>query len=92
VFHGAHTEACAMLPVDHAMIARAVGAAGSRVDDDGAFGDALDEALQVAIGRGGPRVIDVAIDPEARPPLSWFRGRLPTLPAAAGNQPRTELA
>jgi len=92
VFHGAHTDACAMLPVDHAMIASAVGAAGSRVADDGAFGHALDEALEVAIGGRGPSVIDVAIDPEARPPLSWFRGRLPTLPAAAGNQPRTELA
>ncbi len=92
VFHGSHTDACTMLPVDHSLIAAAVGAAGSRADDDGAFGDALDAALDVAIRRGGPTVIDVATDPEARPPLSWFRGRLPAFPAPAGNQHRTELA
>jgi acetolactate synthase-1/2/3 large subunit len=68
---GAHTEACHFAPVDHAAIARACGAKGIRVDDAEAVAPALAEAL----AHDGPAVIDVHTDPEARPPLTLFRGR-----------------
>jgi acetolactate synthase I/II/III large subunit len=49
-----------------AAIAEAQGAAGIRVTSEGQ----LDAALVFAIACGGPCVIDVAIDPSARPPIA----------------------
>lgn len=49
---------------DFARLAELFGARGYRVDKPGQFAGAFAEAL----GSGGPAVIDVIIDPEARPP------------------------
>lgn len=49
---------------DFAELARLFGAQGYRVDRPGSFADALADALHC----GAPAVIDVIIDPEARPP------------------------
>lgn len=68
---GAHTEACAFAPVDHAALARACGAQGIRVEDAAGIGEALAQALS----HEGPTVIDIVTDPAARPPLSFYRGR-----------------
>lgn len=68
---GAHTEACHFAPVDHAAIARACGAHGVRIERAGEVAGALAEALV----RPGPSVIDIVIDPDARPPLTLYRGR-----------------
>ncbi len=71
VFFGNHTEAVYLQPVDHAAIARACGAFGVRVADPRDFLPRLREGL----GRAGPTVIDVLIDPAARPPLTAYQGR-----------------
>ncbi|BBK34468.1 acetolactate synthase-1/2/3 large subunit [Stella humosa] len=70
--HGAHTDAVAFAPVDHAAIARACGCLGVRIEDPEAYGPALEAAL--AADR--PTVIDVVTDPEAYPPVTAFDGRL----------------
>lgn len=68
---GAHTEACYFEPVDHAAIGRACGARGIRVDAAEHLADAIAEALH----HDGPTIVDVLTDPEARPPLTLYRGR-----------------
>lgn len=68
---GAHTEACYFEPVDHAAIGRACGARGIRVEVAEDLAGALAEALRY----GGPTIIDVITDSEARPPLTLYRGR-----------------
>ena len=65
---GAHTDACNFVPVDHAAIARAVGARGVRVDRAGDLGAALDEAIAAEV----TTLIDVVTDPNAFPPVTWF--------------------
>ncbi|MYN13921.1 acetolactate synthase catalytic subunit [Pusillimonas sp. TS35] len=65
---GEFTDACAFVPVDHAAIARAVGAVGVRVENCTDLGPALDEAA----GSGRVTVIDVVTDPEAFPPVTWY--------------------
>jgi len=65
---GAFTDACHFVPVDHAAIARAVGAKGIRVDEASQLGSALDEALN----NDTITVIDVVTDPNAFPPVTWY--------------------
>ncbi len=65
---GAFTDACHFVPVDHAAIARAVGAKGIRVDEASKLGSALDEALN----NDTITVIDVVTDPNAFPPVTWY--------------------
>ncbi len=65
---GAFTDACHFVPVDHAAIARAVGAKGIRVDHASQMGPALDEALK----NDTITVIDVITDPNAFPPVTWY--------------------
>jgi len=74
VLFGAHTSACYFKPVDHAAIARACGGQGVRVEHAPDFGPALETALAYA----GPTVIDAITNPEARPPLTFYRGKFPT--------------
>lgn len=65
---GDHTDACAFVQVDHAAIAQAVGAAGIRVEDAASLGPALDETVK----SGRITLIDVATDPDAFPPVTWY--------------------
>lgn len=65
---GTYTDACNFVPVDHAAIARAVGARGVRVDKPADLGVALDEALQADT----TTLIDVMTDENAFPPVSWY--------------------
>ncbi len=65
---GAFTDACHFVPVDHAAIARAVGAKGIRVEDASQMGQALDDALK----NDTITVIDVVTDPNAFPPVTWY--------------------
>jgi acetolactate synthase-1/2/3 large subunit len=65
---GAHTDACDFVAVDHAAIARAVGARGVRVERASDLGQALDEALAA----GTTTLIDVIADPDAFPPVSFY--------------------
>ena len=78
-FFGAHTDACYLGAVDHAAIGIACGARGVTVENADEYTCALDEALEY----GGPTVIDVKVDDEARPPLSFYRNRFPAPPGAA---------
>jgi acetolactate synthase-1/2/3 large subunit len=72
VLFGAHTSAIYFEPVDHAMIARACGLHGIRVEDPADYGPALDRALDAE----ATTVIDVITDPAAYPPVTAFEGRL----------------
>lgn len=65
---GTFTDACDFVPVDHAAIARAVGAQGITVDKAEDLGPALDRAL----ANGTTTLIDVQTDPNAFPPVSWY--------------------
>lgn len=65
---GASTHACDLAPVNHAMLARAQGCMGAQV----ATLSELDAALESALDANLPWVIDVIVDPLARPPLSLF--------------------
>ena len=65
---GTFTDACDFVPVDHAAIARAVGAQGITVDKAEDLGPALDRAL----ARATTTLIDVQTDPNAFPPVSWY--------------------
>jgi acetolactate synthase-1/2/3 large subunit len=72
VQYGAHTDACALSPVDHAAIARACGCAGERIEQPNDFAPALARAMTAGV----TTVLDVVIDPQAYPPLSLYEGRL----------------
>lgn len=72
VLFGAHTDACAFAPVDHAAIARACGWEAERIEDPAA----IRPALEAAIARDAPTLLDVITDPEAHPPITAFEGRL----------------
>lgn len=65
---GAYTDACDFVAVDHAAIARAVGAQGIRVERAVDLGPALDQAIQNNI----VTLIDVITDPNAFPPVTWY--------------------
>lgn len=65
---GEYTSACEFSPVDHAAIARAVGAQGIRVEKAADLGGALDQAM----ASGVVTVIDVVTDPNAFPPVTWY--------------------
>ncbi|MDM0001767.1 acetolactate synthase catalytic subunit [Variovorax sp. J22P240] len=65
---GAFTDACDFVPVDHAAIARAVGARGVRVEKAAELGPALDAALSADT----MTLIDVVTDENAFPPVSWY--------------------
>lgn len=65
---GAHTDACDFVKVDHAAIARAVGAQGIRVETPDQLCAALDQAASSQV----TTVIDVVTDPNAYPPVTWY--------------------
>lgn len=65
---GDHTNACDFVAVDHAAIARAVGARGVRVDR----ADQLSTEIKKAAATAGLTVIDVLTDPNAFPPVTWY--------------------
>jgi acetolactate synthase-1/2/3 large subunit len=69
---GRHTSACTFYPVDHALIAKACGCRGVRVDAPGDFLPAVREALAADV----TTVIDVITDPEACPPITFFEKKL----------------
>ncbi len=59
---------CGLLDVDYSEVARALKCQGERVKDP----KRLKEALERAFNANSPYVLDVVIDPEAIPPISWF--------------------
>jgi pyruvate dehydrogenase (quinone) len=63
VFLGNPEYACELQPIDFAAYARACGAQGYTIDDPAVCGDALDEALS----RPGPVVIEAVVDPNEPP-------------------------
>lgn len=71
---GDHTEATELKPVDHSAIARACGAEGARIENPTDFL----ATVQVALGRSGPTVLDVIVDPNARPPVNLLEGKFAT--------------
>jgi acetolactate synthase I/II/III large subunit len=72
VMYGAHTDACQLVPVDHAAIARACGCDGVRIENPADFKPTLERALRSSV----TTVIDVMIDPKAYPPLTLYEGKL----------------
>jgi len=70
---GEHTVAVNFTAVDHAMIARACGVEGVRVETGAAIAPALRSALD---GRR-PVLLDLITDPDALPPISAFSGHYP---------------
>ncbi len=71
--YGEHTDACDLLDVDHAAIAKACGVTGIRV----ARGEDLPRALGTAFDCDGPVVLDIVTDPAASPPIGFFAGHVP---------------
>ena len=67
---GSHSSAVYFSPVDHAAIARACGCRGVRVETASDYLPALTEALSL----DHATVIDVIIDAEAYPPITFFDG------------------
>jgi len=65
---GTHTDACNFVQVDHAAIARAVGAQGIRVESVDQLSAALDKAVDSQV----TTLIDVVTDPNAYPPVTWY--------------------
>ncbi|HTG32715.1 MAG TPA: thiamine pyrophosphate-dependent enzyme [Thermoanaerobaculia bacterium] len=63
VFLGNPEYACDLHPIDFAAFARACGGHGYTIDDPATCGDALDEALS----RPGPAVIEAIVDPHEPP-------------------------
>ncbi len=63
VFLGNPEYVCDLQPIDFAAFARACGAEGFTIEDPAACGDALDEALS----RPGPVVIEAVVDPNEPP-------------------------
>ena len=63
VFLGNPEYVCELQPIDFAGFARACGAEGFTIEDPAACGDALDEALS----RPGPVVIEAVVDPNEPP-------------------------
>jgi acetolactate synthase-1/2/3 large subunit len=70
-----YTSAIGFGPVDHAAIARAVGAIGVRVER----ADQLGEQLKQALAADTVTVLDVVTDPDAYPPITAWQGRADVL-------------
>ena len=70
---GEHTVAVNFAAVDHAMIARACGVEGVRVEN----GAGIAPALRAALDGGRPVLLDLMTDPDAKPPISAFAGHYP---------------
>ncbi|WP_127129043.1 acetolactate synthase catalytic subunit [Georgenia sp. SYP-B2076] len=68
---GAHTSAVDFQPVDHAAIARAVGAEGVRISDPAELAPALAGALASDL----PTLIEIMTDPTAYPPITAWDGK-----------------
>ncbi len=66
---GDHTDACDFAPVNHAHLAEAVGATGIQVKKPSDFIPALDEAIT----NNTVTVLDVLVDPDAYPPVTWYQ-------------------
>jgi acetolactate synthase-1/2/3 large subunit len=73
VIFGEHTDAVDFTAVDHAAIARACGVQGVRVER----GEDVGSALDAAFVSGGPTLIDIITDPDAKPPISIYAGHYP---------------
>lgn len=71
-FFGKTTSAIAMAHVDHAAMARAVGAAGVTVQT----ADEIRPALKAALAFDGTTVLDVIVDPDAYAPVRAFDGNV----------------
>ena len=71
VLFGDHTDA-PFTAVDHAEIARACGWHAERIEDP----DAYRPALEAALARPEPTLLDVVTDPAAYPPITMFEDRL----------------
>jgi acetolactate synthase-1/2/3 large subunit len=71
--YGAHTEACQLAPVDHALIANACGCVGIRVTDPAQIRPALLQSFDPLNVK--THLIDLMIDPQAYPPITLFEGR-----------------
>jgi acetolactate synthase I/II/III large subunit len=67
---GRHSSAVFFSPVDHAAIARACGCNGVRIE---AASDYL-PALEQALAADETTVLDVMVDPQAYPPITFFDG------------------
>jgi acetolactate synthase-1/2/3 large subunit len=70
VLHGAYTDACELIPVDHAAIARACGAHGVRITDPSQYA----EELKASLERPSVTVLDVLVDESAFPPVTAYSG------------------
>ncbi len=70
---GEHTIAVNFAAVDHAMIARACGVEGVRVEG----GAQIAPALRAALEARRPVLLDLITDPDALPPISVFAGHYP---------------
>jgi len=70
--YGDHTDACQLMPVDHAAIARACGCEGVRVEQPAEFKPALERAMNASV----TTLIDVMIDAKAYPPITLYEGKL----------------
>jgi acetolactate synthase I/II/III large subunit len=68
---GAHTTAIPFTPVDHAAIARAVGADGVLIEDP----RDLAPALAAALASQRTVLIEVRTDPDAYPPITAWQGK-----------------
>lgn len=70
LFFDGTTSAIEFAPVDHAAVARAVGADGVRLDDPAE----IRSTLAAALASGRPTVIDAIVDPDAFGPARIFDG------------------
>ena len=69
---GEHTSAVELAPVDHAAVARACGADAIRVEAPSELAPALEKALD----SGRTWLIEVRCDPDARPPITSWDGKV----------------
>ncbi|WP_432195539.1 acetolactate synthase catalytic subunit [Streptomyces sp. bgisy027] len=76
---GQTTSGVDFQPVDHAAIARAVGAAGNRI----ASPDELEPALKDALASSTVTVLDVVVDPDSYPPVRAWDGNTDRIAAGA---------
>lgn len=78
VCYGQAVPNCELSPVNCARVAEGLGAVGFRVDDPAE----LDAVLSQALACGRPAVVDVAVDPDARPSMAGRFEALQRLVAA----------
>jgi acetolactate synthase-1/2/3 large subunit len=70
VIFGDHTSAVLFEPVDHAMIARACGCRGIRIER----AEDIAPALKEGFASNEVTLLDIVTDPAARPPITSFEG------------------